>query len=44
MVNTLVAGVEHAENILFHDILKKIVPNKFASIVTITLFADVTLS
>ena len=44
MANTLAAGVEHAENILFRGILRKIVPNKFASYVIITLLADVTLS
>ena len=44
MANLLAAAVEHAENILFHGILKKIVPNKFASYVNITLLADVTLS
>ena len=44
MANPLAAGVEHVENILFCGILKKIVPNKFASYVIITLLADVTLS
>ena len=43
---SLVAGVEHAENILFLGIVKKIVPNKFASydFITLTFSADVTLS
>ena len=44
MAYSLVAGVEHAENILFRGIVEKIVPNKFASYVIITLLADVTLS
>ena len=38
--NPRTVGVEHAENILFCDILKEIVPNKFASYVFITLLAD----
>ena len=44
MAYSLVAEVEHAENILFRGIVKKIVPNKFAPYVIITLLADVTLS
>ena len=42
--NPLMAGVEHAENILFRGILKKIVRNEFASYVMISLLPDVTLS
>ena len=41
MANSLVAGVEHAENILLRGIVKNIVPNNFASYVIITSFADV---